>query len=381
VEGLIGMHVVQLLAGTGQGGADRVAIALGRGLQAAGHRVTFGVAPYFLANRPGVGHEHECWEIPRFRGLPWRSLQEFNRRAAEADLVVTHDSGARHFAIYAKLTGLRPPVWFYRHCISGTTRFGGVQLHRLVARHHVAVSDIIARSLIDSGYPRRQVTRIHGAIDLAPFLEPRRDRVEALRASLLQGLPEGTVVVGMVGRLHLGKEWRPDRPDFKGYDVLFGALAKARFPWRVLTLGPARPEELDAVRQIAHHQGADPDRILFAGFVDDPASHVALMDINVLPSRKEGLGLTVIESMVAGVPTLGSRSGGIREIIEDGVSGLLFEEGNAEALHAALERVVGSPDLRRTLSEQGRHRARTVFDAPVMVSAFEALMRRELQGR
>lgn len=374
------MHIVQLLAGTGQGGADRVAIALGRGLQAAGHRVTFGVAPYFLENRPGVGVDHECWEIPRFRGFPWRSLREFNRKAAGADLVVTHDSGARHFAIYAKLIGLRPSVWFYRHCISGTTRFGGVQLHRLVTRHHVAVSDIIARSLLDSGYPRRQVTRIHGAIDLLPFLEPRRDRVEALRASLLQGLPDGTVVVGMVGRLHLGKEWRPDRPDFKGYDVLFGALSKARFPWRVLALGPARPEELDAVRQIARHQGADPDRILFAGFVDDPASHVALMDINVLPSRNEGLGLTVIESMAAGVPTLGSRSGGIREIIEDGISGLLFEEGNAEALCGALERVVASPDLRRTLSERGRHRARTVFDAPVMVSAFEALMMRELGG-
>ena len=372
------MHIVQLLAGTGQGGADRVAIALGRGLQAAGHRVTFGVAPCFLRNRPGVGVDHECSEIPRFRGLPWRSLREFNRKAAGADLVVTHDSGARHFAIYAKLIGLRPPVWFYRHCISGTTRFGGVQLHRLVTRHHVAVSDIIARSLLDSGYPRRQVTRIHGAIDLSPFLEPQRDRVEMLRSSLLQGLPDGTVVVGMVGRLHLGKEWRPDRPDFKGYDVLFGALSKARFPWRVLALGPARPEELDAVRQIARHQGADPDRILFAGFVDDPASHVALMDINVLPSRNEGLGLTVIESMAAGVPTLGSRSGGIREIIEDGTSGLLFEEGNAEALRGALERVVSSPALRRTLSERGRHRARTVFDAPVMVSAFEALMMREL---
>ena len=372
------MHVVQLLAGTGQGGADRVAIALGRGLQAAGHRVTFGVAPYFLRNRPRVGVEHECWEIDRFRGLPWRSLREFNRKAAQADLVVTHDSGARHFGIYAKLTGLRPPVWFYRHCISGTTRFGGVQLHRLVTRHHVAVSDIIARSLIDSGYPDRQVTRIHGAIDLAPFLRPDRDRVEALRDSLLGGLPDGTIVVGMVGRLHLGREWRPDVPDFKGYDVLFRALSGASFPWRVLALGPGSEQEFDAVRRIARHNGADPSGILFGGFVDDPSAHVALMDVNVLPSRNEGLGLTVIESMAAGVPTLGSRSGGIKEIIEDETSGLLFEEGNARALRAALERVVVSPDLRRTLSEGGRHRARTVFDAPVMVSAFETLMYREL---
>src|SRR5262245_53518268 len=122
------MRIIQLLAGSGQGGADRVAIALGNGLRQRGYEVVFAVNPECLKFQPAVAQTHECWPIPRFRGLPWGDLREFMRSTATAAVVIAHDSGARHFAIWAKLTGLHPPVWFVRHCISGTTRFGGVQL-------------------------------------------------------------------------------------------------------------------------------------------------------------------------------------------------------------------------------------------------------------
>ncbi|MBN8249909.1 MAG: glycosyltransferase family 4 protein, partial [Verrucomicrobia bacterium] len=293
-----------------------------------------------------------------------------------AALVVAHDGGARHFALWARVLGLRVPVWFFRHCISGTTRLGGVQLHRMLIAHHVAVSDVIARDLIASGYPRTSVTRIYGGVDLQPFVHPDAVQVEAARAAWLEGIPAGTQVIGMVGRVHLGRDWRADRPDFKGYDILFGALAGVRFPWRVLALGPGDRASQDAVRQVAGHQGADPSRILFPGFVKEPSALYALMDINVLPSRREGLGLAVIEGLASGVPTLGSRSGGIPEIIEDGESGLLFEPGNAAALRVCLERLVADRPLRDRLARSGRSRALGQFDAPNMVQAFEGLLAR-----
>ncbi|HAB16193.1 MAG TPA: glycosyltransferase family 4 protein [Verrucomicrobiota bacterium] len=375
------MRIIQLLAGTGQGGADRVAIALGDGLRQRGHEAVFAVNPEFLKFQTAVAQAHPCWPIHRFRGLPWRELREFKRRATSFDVVMTHDSGGRHFSIWAKLSGLRPPVWFVRHCISGTTRFGGVQLHRLVTDHQIAVSDIIARGLLKSGFPQDRVTRIHGGIDLAPFRQPDPQRVNAVRQQLLAKLPPETVIVGMVARLHLGKDWRADKPDFKGYDVLFRALAQARFPWRVLALGPSRPVDHDAVRQIARHNGADPERIIFAGFVDEPSAHYAVMHINVLPSRNEGLGLAVIESMASGIPTIGSRGGGIVEIIQDNQSGLLFEEGNSEELRQQLEHLVADSELRMRLSQGGRKRAVKAFDASVMVTAFEELMKRKLGPR
>lgn len=374
-------RIIQLIDGGGQGGADRVAVALGDGLRALGHEVVFAVNPAFLRYQPSVQERHECRLIARFRGLPWSGLQDFKAFASSADLVLTHDSGSRHFGLWVKGLGLRPPVWFMRHCISGTTRFGGVQLHRLLVERHVAVSDIIARDLIEGGYPRTSVSRIYGGVDLSPFAQPDPVRVAAARRELLAEVPGGTLVVGMVARLNLGPGWRPDRPDFKGYDVLFGALAPVKFPWRVLTLGPEGRVAQDAVRQIAGHQGCDPARILFAGFVQEPSAHYALMDLNVLPSRKEGLGLAIVEGMAAGVPTLGSRSGGIAEIIEDGESGILFEPGNPAALRAALERVVSDRVLRERIGSGGRTRALETFDAPNMVRAWDTLLRRELKAR
>ena len=374
-------RIIQLIAGGGQGGADRVAVALGDGLREAGYDLVYVVNPAFLRHQPSVQERHECRPLSRFQGLPWSELREFKAFAAVADLVLTHDSGSRHFALWAKALGLRPPVWFMRHCISGTTRIGGVQLHRMLVERHVAVSDVIARGLVECGYPRTSVSRIYGGVDLAPFVHPDPARVEAARRELLGDVPAGTLVLGMVARLNLGPGWRPDRPDFKGYDVLFGALAQVKFPWRVLTLGPDGRIAQDAVRQIAGHQGCDPSRVLFAGFVKEPSAYYALMDLNVLPSRNEGLGLAVVEGMAAGVPTLGSRSGGIAEIIEDGESGILFESGDPKALRAALERVVADRALRERIAAGGRKRALEVFDAQLMVRAFDTLLRRELKPR
>jgi len=374
------VRIIQLISGSGQGGADRVAAALGAGLQLRGHEVEYAVNPEFLKHQPAVAERHPCRVVPRFRGLPWAGLKAFKAHARDAGLVLAHDGGARHFALWSRLLGLKCPVWFFRHCISGTTRLGGVQLHRLLVAHHVAVSDIIARDLIASGYPRTSVTRIYGGVDLGPFARPDPDQVAAARAQWLRDVPVGTVVIGMVGRVHLGSDWRADRPDFKGYDVLFGALAGVRFPWRVLALGPDYRAAQDAVRQIAGHQGADPTRILFPGFVKEPSAHYALMDVNVLPSRREGLGLTVIEGMASGVPTVGSRSGGISEIIEDGESGLLFDSGNPGALRACLERLVADRPLRERLSIAGRKRALDHFDASAMVQSFENLLGRRIKG-
>lgn len=368
------MRIIQLIAGNGQGGADRVAVALGAGLGRLGHEVEYAVNPEFLIHQSTVSGAHRCHTIPRFHGLPLSGIRDFKEHARDADLVLAHDGGARHFALWARLLGLRVPVWFFRHCISGTTRLGGVQLHRMLIAHHVAVSDIIARDLIACGYPRTAVTRIYGGVDLQPFVHPDPAQVSAARAVWRAELPAGTQVIGMVGRLHLGRDWRADRPDFKGYDVLFGALAGVRFPWRVLALGPADRASQDALRQIAGHQGADPTRILFPGFVKEPSALYALMDLNVLPSRREGLGLAVIEGMASGVPTLGSRSGGIAEVIEDGDSGLLFQPGQAADLRACLERLVADRPLRERLAQSGRQRALAQFDAPKMVQTFQSLL-------
>jgi glycosyltransferase involved in cell wall biosynthesis len=359
-----------LIAGDGAWGTDQVAFCLGEGLRAAGHEVIYAANPAFLRHCGLLDGHAAAWPIETFRPRSPRTLWAFNRRASGADLVLAHDSGARHFGLVAKALGLRPPLWFMRHCLSGTTRAGGVQLHRLMVAQQLAVSDAVRNSLVDSGFPAARVTRIYGGVNLARFQHPDAATVAQLRARFLDQLPPDAIVLGMVARIHFGPGWRVDQEDYKGYDLLFQALARERFDYRVLVLGPDYPGHQDAVRQMAAHYAADPAKLRFAGFVRDPANYYPLMDVNVLPSRGEGLGLTLIESMAAGVATVGSRSGGAAEIIDHEHTGLLFERGNPVDLSIQLARLALEPKLRKLLAQSGQSAVAARFDAQVMVQAF-----------
>ncbi len=364
------MRVIQLNDGWGTGGADRVHLALGRELQSLGHEVICAARPpfYQYLGLPAPTKFH--WHIQRFRSLPLRELLEFNRRAADADIVLTHESGSRHFALMAKLLGLKPRVWFMRHCISGTTRFGGVQLHRLLVDHHIAVSNVIRDGLLASGYPANCVSRIYGAVDLAPFHSPAPGVVAGLRSQWLDHLDPGTTVIGIVARMGISQGWYPALKEGKGYDILFQALSRVSFPYRVVIFGPEGPGCSATLRQMATHYGANPANLCMAGFVQNMAGSYQLMDINVLPSRREGLGLALIEGMASGVVGVGSRCGGIVEIIEHEQTGLLFDEGDYRGLATCLERLAADQKLRETLARRGQAHALQHFSAAAMARSF-----------
>jgi glycosyltransferase involved in cell wall biosynthesis len=90
---------------------------------------------------------------------------------------------------------------------------------------------------------------------------------------------------------------------------------------------------------------------------------------SVLDTRgdTEGLGVVLLEAMNHGTPVIASRVGGIPDIVEDGVSGLLVPPGDADALAAALRRLRDDPALARRLGEAGRRRLREQFSWPAIV--------------
>jgi len=77
----------------------------------------------------------------------------------------------------------------------------------------------------------------------------------------------------------------------------------------------------------------------------------------MLTSRDEGLGTTLLDAMLWGVPVVATAAGGVREIVRDGVDGLLSPPGDAEALGRNLVRVLSEGDLRERLVTSGRERA------------------------
>jgi glycosyltransferase involved in cell wall biosynthesis len=181
-------------------------------------------------------------------------------------------------------------------------------------------------------------------------------------------------VVGIVGRL---AEW-------KGQDVFLRAFAMA-FPdgdEQALVVGSAMFGEdafADHLMRLASQLGIA-ERVSFTGFTDDVTSKLADMDVLVHASVvAEPFGQVIVEGMVCGLPVVATRGGGPSEIIEDGVTGLLYEPGNDEELARILLQLEGAPQLRQQLGQAAmreavRYRPSTI--AAQMEEVYRCVMNR-----
>lgn len=88
------------------------------------------------------------------------------------------------------------------------------------------------------------------------------------------------------------------------------------------------------------------------GFRDDIVEVMQSLDIFLITSVTEGLGTIVLEAFAAGVPVVATRAGGIPEMVEDGITGLLAPIGDADALAAATMRILDDPGLGKTTGPQ-----------------------------
>jgi glycosyltransferase involved in cell wall biosynthesis len=104
------------------------------------------------------------------------------------------------------------------------------------------------------------------------------------------------------------------------------------------------------------------DRLRMLGYRSDIPALLAAADIFTLPSRFEGLPMSVIEAMLTGLPVVATDVRGPAEQVVDGVTGLSVPAGDAAALGAALGRLVRDPDLRGRMGEAGRQRALDCYD-------------------
>ncbi|NCT68791.1 MAG: glycosyltransferase family 4 protein [Rhodanobacteraceae bacterium] len=165
----------------------------------------------------------------------------------------------------------------------------------------------------------------------------------ALRAEI--GAGDARVLALFVGRLS------PEKNVGMLLDTL-AAMPPGRRP-RLALAGDGA--ERAALERHAQQLGLGQD-VRFLGERRDAPMLMQAADLLVLPSSDEGLSNVVLEAMAAGCPAVVTRVGGNTELIEDGVSGLLVEPGDAAALRLALERLSGDAALRRQLGAAGRTR-------------------------
>ena len=209
----------------------------------------------------------------------------------------------------------------------------------------------------------QQVKSLHYGIDAQTIQEKLYDRAAIRRQ---WNIPEDALVIGLVGRLEL----------FKGQDVLLKAFARIydRYPNARILLAGEPSSERSGYKQTLQNLTEDlniADCVHFIGFQIDTASVYSALDICVLASRQEAFGLVLIEAMAYGIPLVATAAGGVPEIIEDEVNGLLFPPGRPDALADALVRLIRNPDLCQKLALNGQSIVREKFSLQKHLQALE----------
>lgn len=168
------------------------------------------------------------------------------------------------------------------------------------------------------------------------------------------------------------------RPIKRPRDVvrIFARVAR-EMPARLLLVGEG--PEAPAAYQEAVAQGVV-DRVTFLGVQPEVAPYMSVADLFLLPSEEESFGLSALEAMACGVPVVGSRVGGIPEVVEDGKSGFLFPVGDVEAMAEGALKILQNPSLHEEMSRAAAQQARDRFHVTKVVPLYEDLYRR-LRGQ
>ena len=111
------------------------------------------------------------------------------------------------------------------------------------------------------------------------------------------------------------------------------------------------------------------ETVFLAGFIPDAAQYLKAFDLFVLSSLKEGLPYTILEAMRAGVPVVGSRVGGIPDLIEQEGTGIIVPPKNPQDLSGAIQRLLDDKTLRTKFGKQAHKRAQERFSFDTMLSA------------
>jgi len=237
----------------------------------------------------------------------------------------------------------------------------------------ICLTRVVQNGLCAAGVSPEKLALIPGAIDTAEFAAAGADAARRAAVRAEWGLDDAAAAapgcaVGVVGRLVGGK----------GHGCFLAAAARladtpAVAKFLIVGEGPERA----ALEAEAGRLGVADGRVLFTGFRDDVPAVLAALDILVLPSTDaEVLPLVVMEALAAGRPVVATSVGGVPEMIEDGVSGLLVPPGDADALAAALRRLTGDATLRARLAGAGRECVERRFTLARMVSETERVYRR-----
>lgn len=225
----------------------------------------------------------------------------------------------------------------------------------------VGNSDAVLRMLARRrGVKSDRLVKIHNGVDVVRF-----HPAEAEGDGAIPGVPPGTPVAGIVGRLHPIKG---HRYAVRAWPRVLDAVPEARL---VMVGGATQAQRAGLEREI--RSAGCGDRIIMLGSREDVPRLLPAMDLVVVPSLAEGFSNAVIEAGASGRPVVATRVGGNPEAIVDNETGLLVPPRDPAALASAIIRLLRDGAARRRMGEAARERVARHFTVTKMVEQYAQL--------
>jgi len=299
-------------------------------------------------------------------------------RREEFDLVLADSAKAD---IYGTLAGwlVRRPVVWHIHDIFRAPVFSGLNLWLLTicAKHFAAriisVSEAAKMALVELGVPEEKIQTVYNGIDM----EQARKTKKAEEVRMELGIDPDTPLAGMVGRL----------VDWKGPDYFIRAaagVAEALPEARFVMVGDAvfgEKSYVDSLKDLCKELGLE-DRVVFTGFRDDILDIMSSLDVLIHASvQPEPFGQVLLEAMAEGCPVVATKGGGVSEIVDDGITGLLVPPRDAEAMAEAIVAILGDKDRAERMGAAGLRKVNESFTVDRMAHGLEREMLIALQSK
>ena len=226
----------------------------------------------------------------------------------------------------------------------------------------IAVSYHIAEQVIDLPFAHKKIHIIHNAVEQFEILD-RRDARTTLRTRTAYSISENLIWIGTIAELHTNK-------GLKYAIEACSTLDRTRHDFIYIIIGDG--EKRAHLEQLIKDIGLE-RQIVLAGHIPDAKQYLSAFDIFILPSLTESLGYSILEAGEASLPVVTSRVGGIPEIIEHNVTGLLTEAKDTDAIKETLETLMHDERLRRELGERLHKKIRSEFSISKMLSETQAV--------
>lgn len=302
----------------------------------------------------------DLWKFPIkyiIRGVPYwygriRAVKEVERSVDLNTIDLIHSNSSREDlgALIASKHNI-PLIWHIREfgdrdytCYSYRKNY--IEFMNENASRFITVSDAVKEHWVKKGISTRKIDRIYNGISQKSILSKTYDGADQKRKNMKMAMV-GSVskTKGQIWAIEAIKQLCDD--DIQVTLDIFG--------------DGVRSYEKKLKKRIREY-GIE-HLVKFKGYQKDVGKILSLYDIGLMCSRDEGFGRVTVEYMMAGLCVIASNTGANPELIEDGVSGLLYQYGDISSLANAIKRCIENPDLRFRLSEHGRLRANTEFTA------------------